>query len=216
MYIGLGVVGGGIYAGVGGKIVDETVFDDAGGKYGIPGFNPLPLAPGRYMPATSLPDENESVSTKLVCVFLVPWTRMSFPEPVDPNLDVDPAPAKFPGEEVDPKPPLKVVLPAPKLPLALKPVFPPKEPFDSKVEELDSNELVTPLLPCPNAPDASKLFPFWFLLEPKAPAFPLTFVDDPNELSPEPELNPLELEEPNAFVLLEPAVKPFPAEPLTP
>lgn len=65
VYIGLGVVGGGIYAVVGGKIVDEIVFDDAGGKYGIPGFRPLPLEPGRYIPATSLPDENESVSTKL-------------------------------------------------------------------------------------------------------------------------------------------------------
>lgn len=141
---------------------------------------------------------------------------MSFPEAVDPNLEVDPTPEKLPGDDVDPKPPLKVVLPAPKLPLALKPVFPPKEPFDSNVEELDSNELVDPLLPWPNEPDASKLFPFWLLLEPKAPLFPLTFVDDPNEVSPEPELNPLELEEPNPFVLRDPAAKPFPADPLTP
>lgn len=30
----------------------------------MPGFSPDPLAPGRYTPAFSLPDEKESVSTK--------------------------------------------------------------------------------------------------------------------------------------------------------
>lgn len=68
-----------MYCGVGGRTVEVTVLLATGGKYGTPGFKPT--APGLYIPEELLPEEKESLSTKFVCVFFVPDTRMSFSAP---------------------------------------------------------------------------------------------------------------------------------------
>lgn len=46
------------------ELMIEGWFTLSGGRYGMPGLRPGPT-PGRKMPFVSLPEEKESVSTKL-------------------------------------------------------------------------------------------------------------------------------------------------------